>query len=349
MSKKANQHYVPQFYFRLFSVDGRSICVFNRKNGISFTTAPIKGQASKHKFYGSQEIEDAFSTLEGFFSSTLRALKNCIDLREISEADQLLTLQAVMFQRARTLAARNRSQPMNYRLRKLWLEAEINKNEDLSDDQKLEYISDLELFEIDPLKFHLEQIKVSIEQAHLLGDLTPILLENRTNRPFIFSDSPAVFHNSYNGNVKLQGVLGFTTPGLQIFFPISEKRVLLLIDSTHYSFKKIRSGNVIHIRELRDVAAINSLQMHSAVTAIYYSDYKYVEYVKTIWNQERNKLSENLVSVVEAPSFNSNGGSQGEIVHSFAPMLPVNLKLSFLEHKTLGDDEYSFVERSTYL
>lgn len=348
MSKKANQHYVPQFYFRLFSDDGKSICVFNRKDGKSVNTAPIKGQASKHNFYGSQEIEDGFSTLESFFSRTLRALKSCIDLREISEADQFLTLQAIVFQKARTLAARNRSQPMNDRMAKLWLEAAINNNEELSDVQKLEYISDLKLLEIGTLKFHLEQIKDSLAQAHLLGDLTPLLLENRTNRPFIFSDSPAVFHNSYYGNVKAQGVLGFTTPGLQVFFPISEKRVLLLIDSRHYLFKKIRPGNVIHIRELRDIASINSLQIHSATTTIYFSDYKYVEYVKTIWNKERNKLSENLVAVVEAPSFNSNGEPQGEIVHCFAPMLPVNLKLSFLEHKTLGDEEYRFAERSAY-
>lgn len=349
MSKKSNQHYVPQFYFRLFSNDGRSICVFNRKNGTSCTAAPIKGQASKHKFYGGKEIEDAFSSLEGVFSRTLRSLKSCLDLRELSEVDQLLTLQAIMFQRARTLAARNSSQPMNDRLTKLWLEAEINKKEDLSDDQKLECISSLELFEVDPLRFHLEQIKTSIEQAYLLGDLTPILLDNRTNRPFIFSDSPAVFHNSCYGDVKLQGVLGYTTPGLQIFLPLSEKRTLLLVDPRCYKFKKIRAGNVIHVRELRDVAAINKLQVHSATTAIYFSNKKHAEYVRAIWQQENPKLSENLVSVVEAPSFDCNGNPHGEIIHSYASMLPINLKLSFLEHEVLGDEEYRFAERSTYV
>ncbi|WP_141107979.1 hypothetical protein [Azotobacter beijerinckii] len=106
---------------------------------------------------------------------------------------------------------------------------------------------------------------------------------------------------------------------------------------------------MIHIRELRDVAAINSLQIHSAATAIYFSDYKYAEYVKAIWIQERIKLSENLVTVVEAPSFDCNGTPQGDIVHSFAPMLPVNLKLSFLEHETLDDNDYRFAERSAYV
>lgn len=348
MSKKSNQHYVPQFYFRLFSRDGRSICVFNRKNGTFCSAASIKGQASKHKFYGSIEIENTFSILEGIFSSTLRSLKNCLDLRDFSESDHLLTLQAIMFQRARTLAARNSSQPMNDRLTKLWLEAEINKKEDLSDAQNLEYISSLELFEIDPLKFHLEQIKTSLEQAHLLGDLVPILLDNRTNRPFIFSDAPAVFHNSYYGNVKLQGVLGFTTPGLQIFLPLSEKRALLLIDPHHYSAKKIRAGNVIHVRESRDVVAINKLQIHSATAAIYFPDQKHSDYVQGLWCQENKKLSDNLISVIEAPSFDHNGTPQGEIVHSFAPMLPINLKLSFLKHKILGDSDYRFAERSAY-
>ncbi|RJG13026.1 DUF4238 domain-containing protein [Pseudomonas cavernicola] len=349
MSKKSNQHYVPQFYFRLFSNDGKSICVFNRKNGKSCPSASIKGQASKHKFYGSEEIEDAFSNLEGIFSGPLRLLKSCSDLRELSEADYLLTLQAIMFQRARTLAARNSSHPMNDRLTKLWLEAEINKNEDLSDEQKHEFISSLDLFEIDPLRFHLEQIKISIEQADLLSDLIPVLLDNRTNRPFIFSDSPAVFHNSYYGNVKLRGVLGFTTPGLQIFFPLCEKRTLLLVDPQRYSVKRIRDGNMVHVRDLQDVAAINKLQIHSATTAIYFSDYKYADYVTSIWAQENKKLSENLVNVIEAPSFDYDGTPRGDIVHSFAPTLPINLKLSFLEHEVLGDNDYDFSERSAYV
>lgn len=349
MSKKSNQHYVPQFYFRLFSKDARSICVFNRKNGASCNAASIKGQASKHKFYGSQEIENAFSELEGIFSSTLRALVSCTDLREMSEGDRLLMLQAITFQRARTLSSRNSSQPMNDRLMKLWLEAEINKNENLSDEQKLEYISSLELFDVDPLRFHLQEIKVSLEQAHLLGDLTPVLLDNRTNRPFIFSDAPAVFHNAHYGDVKLRGVLGFTTPGLQVFFPLSESRVLMLLDSRRYLLKKLRPGNVIHVRELRDVYAINSLQIHSAATAIYFADYKYAEYVKAIWAKERMKLSENLVAVVEAPCFDHDGAPHGDIVHSFAPMLPVSMKLSFLEHEILGDDEYSLAERGAYV
>lgn len=349
MSKKSNQHYVPQFYFRLFSNDGKSICVFNRKNGTHCPAASIKGQASKHKFYGSKEIEDVFSTLEGVFSGPLRLLKNCADLSELSENNHLLMLQAIAFQRARTLAARNSSQPMNDKLIKLFLEVEINKSEDLSDDQKRDYISYLELLEADPLRFHLEQIKISIDQANLLGDLIPILLENKTNRPFIFSDSPVVFHNAYYGRVKLRGVLGFTTPGLQVLLPLSESRALLLIDPQCYSVKKIRTGNVIHVRELRDIAAINKLQIHSATTAIYFTNYNHAEYVKGIWEQESKKLSENLVSVIEAPSFEQNGDPRGEIVHSFAPMLPVNLNLSFLQHEILGDDNYDFSERSAYV
>lgn len=349
MSKKSNQHYVPQFYFRLFSNDGKSICVFNRKNGTYCPAASIKGQASKHKFYGSKEVEDVFSTLEGVLSGPLRLLKNCADLRELSENNHLLMLQAIAFQRARTLAARNSSQPMNDKLTKLLLEIEINKSEELSDDQKRDYISYLELIEADPLRFHLEQIKISIDQASLLGDLIPILLENKTNRPFIFSDSPAVFHNSYYRRVKLRGVLGFTTPGLQVLLPLSESRALLLLDPQCYSVKKIRTGNVIHVRELRDIAAINRLQIHSATTAIYFSNYNHAEYVKGIWEQESIKLSENLVSVIEAPSFEHNGDPRGDIVHSFAPLLPVNLNLSFLKHEVLGDHDYYFSERSAYV
>ncbi|MES9854743.1 MAG: DUF4238 domain-containing protein [Candidatus Thiodiazotropha sp. L084R] len=43
MLKKSNQHYVPQFYFRYFSGDGKSICVLNRTSGEQIRCSSTKG------------------------------------------------------------------------------------------------------------------------------------------------------------------------------------------------------------------------------------------------------------------------------------------------------------------
>lgn len=348
MSKKANQHFVPQFYFRFFSRDGRSICVLNLRDGSSCPTASIKGQASRNKFYGSTELEDAFAEMEGKFSSPLRRLIDGANLDELTDAESLLILQAVMFQRSRTLAARNSAQPMNNRLMQLFLEVSINSDPDLPDAERQELISGLENLEVDPLRFHLDQIKTSIENAHLLGDLIPVILENRTNRPFIFGDSPVVFHNAHCGKVKLRGVLGFSTPGLQVIFPLSEGRILLLLDENTYRIRGLRSKNIIHIRQLSDVSMLNRLQLHSASNSVYFSEYKCDEYVRTLWRQERISITDNLVNVVEAPGVDEEGNQEGELLHTFAPLLPIELRLSFLSHAIIDDKSYKFERRGAY-
>jgi len=75
MSKKVNQHYVPQFYFRYFSENGKSICVLNRDSGKAIKSASIKGQASKKYFYGDSDVEDRLSEIDGLFSTALRQIR----------------------------------------------------------------------------------------------------------------------------------------------------------------------------------------------------------------------------------------------------------------------------------
>lgn len=84
MAEKTNQHFVPQFYFRFFSNDGKSICMLNRKNGNAVNTAQIEGQASKKYFYGENlETENFLAETEGFFSSVLKKLKANLNLEEM--------------------------------------------------------------------------------------------------------------------------------------------------------------------------------------------------------------------------------------------------------------------------
>ena len=74
MANKKNQHYVPQFYFKFFSKNKKSINILLKNNGQIIPNASIKAQCSKNNFYGSQELEDMFSSLEGEYSQVLRDL-----------------------------------------------------------------------------------------------------------------------------------------------------------------------------------------------------------------------------------------------------------------------------------
>lgn len=340
MSNKSNQHYVPQFYFRFFSLDQRSICVLYKKDGKACDTASIKGQASRHKFYGTTEIENNFCTLEGAFSAPLRKLRTCSGFNEISDEEYSLIIQAITFQRSRTLAARSSSHPMYNKLIKLHLETSIKNDNSIEENKKNELIKELPNFEIDPIRPHLEEILTSLQNAHHLIDLVPLILENKTNRPFIFSDSPVIFHNSYCEAVHLRGVLGFSSPGLQVIYPLSEKRTLLLLDSRNYSIKGLKNGNIIHIRKLVDVASLNRLQIHSSYHTIYFSNTQHKDYVRFLWQNESMKFSSTEANVIEALGLDHDGNPLGEIIHTFQPMLPVKLRLTFLKHTILSDHDY---------
>jgi Protein of unknown function (DUF4238) len=75
MADSANQHYVPQFYFRGFTANARSVCVLNRSTGKTIPIASIKGQASKKYFYGDADAEKLIQKLDGAFSGVVRRFR----------------------------------------------------------------------------------------------------------------------------------------------------------------------------------------------------------------------------------------------------------------------------------
>jgi len=106
VAEHANHHYVPEYHFKFFNGGGRQICALLKKDGKVVTNAPIKSQSSRHMFYGTVEIEKAFSGLEGLHAGALRALIEAAetgDLTKWSHEHFLWLLQGIAFQRARTM------------------------------------------------------------------------------------------------------------------------------------------------------------------------------------------------------------------------------------------------------
>lgn len=203
-----------------------------------------------------------------------------------------------------------------------------------------------ESLSINPAQAQAVEMEMSITASKALMDLRPLLLENRTNRPFIFGDSPVVLHNAFYGKVKSRGVLGYDTPGLMLSYPLGPDLSLLLVDDACYRVKRARKGRV-HVRDLNDVLALNKLQLHAASSCVYFHDFKYGPYVEGLWNEERAALAPHAGPVYEVPGFDADtGDSLGDIVHFFQPLLPYKPRLSFLEHDVLGDAEYRFSRRS---
>jgi Protein of unknown function (DUF4238) len=130
MSSRKNHHYVPQFYFRYFSQDGRSICALTISTGKTLPKAPIKSQASKSWFYGNDEIEAALGEIEGACSASLRALQRVVDPTQMTgnDIDQILIWLAL--QRSRTLAPRDSAEPMRGKLLQLFSQIASNRGQE---------------------------------------------------------------------------------------------------------------------------------------------------------------------------------------------------------------------------
>ncbi|CAN7677346.1 DUF4238 domain-containing protein [Caballeronia sp. LjRoot29] len=344
MSSRKNHHYVPQFYFRYFSKDGRSICALTVSTGKTVSKAPIKSQASKSWFYGNDQIEAALGEIEGACSASLRALQIVPDPTQMTgnDIDQILIWLAL--QRSRTRAARDSGEPMRNKLAELLSQIASNGGHDRTDVAGDHAELSPAAIDYDVIDAQVLEMDVAMESAQILRDLVPVLLINKTNRPFIFSDAPVVFYNAHYRDVKYRGVLGYDTPGLLVLFPLCADRSLLLLDPAVYRTRGMKRNTII-IRSSRDVISMNKLQLHSASSCVYFHDGSFSGYVAELWRQEQNRIKPSVAKVVETPGFDHDGNPIGDVVHNFQAHLNYRLALTFLEHQTLDDRQYRFSRR----
>src|SRR3989344_3567339 len=102
MPEKKNQHYVPQFYFRFFSNNGKDICIFNINKKEHFV-GPFKNQSSKDYFYWKgRELEDAFEEIEQSQRESLKKLIESKSFKILSNREYIEILRFITFQNTRT-------------------------------------------------------------------------------------------------------------------------------------------------------------------------------------------------------------------------------------------------------
>lgn len=318
--------------------------LLNVRNGKTIKNAPIKSQCSMDYFYGEKEVEDALEGLENEHRKALNKLKSSLDFSDVSEEEYFLILQVVLFQRSRTLAGRDKRKRSQDKLARLHMEVAINNDLTLSEDEKTQYRKLLGYIEANPKHYQGLEIIHSIQGVEHIIEMAPLVLINRTNDPFVFSDAPVVAFNNHLMNVKLRGVLGYQTPGLQLFYPLSNRAILLLLDPAVYEVQGV-SNLKVEIKNNQDVEQLNKLQIHNAFHNVYFSDHRYAEYVKKLWSEERGSLIKAEDKFVEAPGYDQDGNPMGDIIHIYEPLLPFRLNLSFLKFDVVSDEEYKFARR----
>jgi len=260
MGKKKEQHFVPQFYLRNFSLDlrKRRIALFHIPSRRHFPNASIKDQARRTWFYGRDgTVENALHGIEGNAAHTIAAMIEGAGIPATNTYEYHGLLAFIVLQKFRTQFAStdvietiNRTAAVVY-----------------GDDPRFEGLGTT-------LRLEHEYPALLAMNATLwvwpsLLDLRAKLLCARPPACFITSDNPVVRYNQFlEPRRPFLNNVGLFTKGLQIFFPLSPELSLVLYDSRVYRVGKKSDGEAIYTSET-DVDSLNSLQMMSASSTVY--------------------------------------------------------------------------------
>lgn len=254
MASNKNQHFVPRCYLRAFSQnDGKTINLYNIDRDKPIFNTPLKNQCSRDYFYGQDDnLERAIQLVERLYASQLPILlKPGAKLN--SEAESILK-RFWLLQQLRTEAASRRT---------VEITAEAN--------QLINHPTQSLALEIK------EAVQIAMmgyaDNLNVLDDLQIVLIENKTLKPFITSDDPAVIVNRWV-DMKVGRFLGpsygINAAGLMCLLPLSPSIYCIMYDSDIYTIPA--QNHWTSIKYEKDVDSLNTMQYLNCFANLYFKE-----------------------------------------------------------------------------
>ena len=242
MATNKNQHFVPRCYLRSFTIDGAdaAINIYNidRKKFISL--APVKNQCSGDYFYGKDEqLDHAIRLVESGYGRSLQNILNSSKI--LSNGDKIVLKTFWLFQHVRTEAAAMRAVEMSESVR---LFAGVEGAE----------------FRLGIKDAVIMACKTFAASMHIIDDLKFCLIKNKTKRPFITSDDPAILTNRWHMEDKraIGRSFGLHSAGIITMLPLTPRLLFLGYDGDVYSIP--HNQGIVETKNERDVIAYNQHQ-----------------------------------------------------------------------------------------
>lgn len=306
------QHYVPKFYLRRFSHEGRQIGLLRLSDGLIVPGASIKDQASRPNYYGGDgAIEDALQELEGVYAPLVHDICARRKLPGASGDDygNLLSLVAVQFLRTTRAADRFAGT----------IEKMLNAalDECLDDSQLVIKMENAPLFILRGLEY----------TTVALADLEPLLLSPPKGLHFVTSDNPVATYNQFCEGVAFRGVNGAASTGLQVFFPLSPDLTLALIDPNIYEPLVSVRQRLVRVSRT-DTGFLNLLQLVGADAVVYFRDDGQAQYLRKLKKQAEGFRAENNAVVDEFEAVDSS--DKGTVFQAYVRQPPIGFRLSFI-------------------
>lgn len=270
--KTKNQHYVPQFYQRYFSNDGKNIGAYIIDKDKPVDHADIKHQSSEDYFYSeNMKIEDALCDMEGMAA---KVIDQILDNPKVvlSKEDSYTIYAFTMIQIGRTLAKANFLQESADKFARLMLKKVVEAKRNSADSKEVEGITDdiINSVKINLGKPGLLSLGQHAQLVNTCIDLKCKVLINQTQMPFVTSDNPACLYDTFFERIG-ECTYALGSRGLQFYFPLSDSVALFYYDEKCYKVGDKKKGYV-DISQINDVKELNKLAACSSNKVLYYRE-----------------------------------------------------------------------------
>lgn len=305
MGKTKNQHFVPQFYLKNFSIDKKTIGTYVIGKEKLIEKSSIKDQASKDYLYtDNQEVEERLGKIESETAPIIRGIiQNPTQPLNDEQVQKILSFMIIQIGRTPAMA-REMLSGMEEITRNV-MKDYIKRMPDYKPDKEKgldEYLSKCRL-EAKDLNLLALQIYESIEKQGLLNGLGYKILINKTKDDFITSDNSACLYNQFRERMGCKNY-SLSTRGIELYMPISPQLAIFFYDPSCYKVGD-RCKMYVDFSDEKDIFELNKLVVCYAEKALYFKSssvgISYLQKLKRLFN--RYKLTSfNAISVIPVDS-----------------------------------------------
>ena len=126
-----------------------------------------------------------------------------------------------------------------------------------------------------------------------------------------------------------QGVNGWNCTGIQVFWPVSPRKLIVLFDRDTYVIGYSgRGSRTSKLSREYDIAQLNSLQILNAHHNVYFAGRSAISKVVAQCRELCRQRPKTRSTFVETEAVANADGTSSAILHSFEPLLPVKLRVS---------------------
>ena len=258
------QHYVSQFYLKLFSNNDKSIGMYRFKDRKYIQNASIKEVCQRKYFYGKDQIlEKWYRDREGEWSKVINKIIET-EYLPTDEVDLYDLLSLICLSDIRTAFSADSFKDFNKK--HLNICAALYKEHGREFSEK-----DIKRFSQSWSIQHLQSVLNTPKMVETINDLSLALIINTSSRQFVTSDTPVAKYNKLFVERNYHFSYGCGQYGILIFYPLSPTLCILLYDSNVYNVT-LSKGNILKVTSVDQVQEINKLLIKNANESVFFNN-----------------------------------------------------------------------------